>query len=869
MDRLWQLAGVQHVLTSRPGLYQPAELLAELPADDGSTFLHRLTQPMPRAWIAHIVQSLEDGPALPLLADTRFDPSATALLPPVTDTAGRAGFAAEGLLATPGQNTVRMEQLAPGRLRLDVQSEHGGLLVVSENWLPGWKATVRRDGNETAIGVPVLRADVTFLGVPVTPGHSVVELAYRPASVRLGLLISGGILLALVAAVLWRMKRRTEAERDSESTGEEEKWARWAMVALVLAAFALRVFRLGYQELRGDETFGYFFSLNSLPEIVRSTLSLHEPHPVASYFLQHGWLSLAGHSEFALRFVSAWFGVLSVTLLYRLGRRLGLGAWTSILAAALMAVSPYAVWHSQDARMYTISLALTLASTWLALEVIRSGGRLRYGLAYVLVSLLALHTHYFAVFVLLAQNIFVLCLAAVDRPIRRIAVRWLLYQALLGLLWLPWLLVAASTLTGYAGTGNSPAFASMLQRSLSVFGVGETIPAAQRNAVAVLSGILLLLGAVRLTLAGPLARRILLLLALYLVVPLLATWLSALQRPIFNERYLIAAVPPFFLLLAVAVLGKGKEMTLLGSVADTEVGGRHTGRTDDLLGWMAVVVVGLLLFSGLGSLVGYYTDPTYSKTRGWRELAAALERYSAGLPAGHVRIVENFPEPTLWYYYRGPVDHLVLPPRGNDEVATAQEVERLVSQGVQRVVIPIQPADWWDRSGIAEQALAQEYTLAATSQVANWPVQVYVRPPTALSPVDEVFFNTAQTGDTGAGVRLAAVAIPAGQLVAGDILDVHLKWEGSAQALSGTEKITLQLLNSAGQLVAQTDQPLSAADLKAPSSSYMVPIPWQLSPGDHTLIAALYDPAQPGAPRWLNSTGSDYIVLAVLPTQNP
>ena len=78
--------------------------------------------------------------------------------------------------------------------------------------------------------------------------------------------------------------------------------------------------------------------------------------------------------------------------------------------------------------MYALSLALTLASTWLALELLRSGGRLRYGLVYVLVSWLALQTHYFVVFVLLAQNVFVLILALKDLPVRRILLRWLLYQ---------------------------------------------------------------------------------------------------------------------------------------------------------------------------------------------------------------------------------------------------------------------------------------------------------------------------------------------------------------------------------------------------------------------------------------------------------
>ena len=125
-------------------------------------------------------------------------------------------------------------------------------------------------------------------------------------------------------------------------------------------------------ELRGDESLGRLFSMQSAPELIRATIALKEPHPVASYVIQGAWLGIAGHTEFALRFVSAWFSVLAVPLLYVLARRLGLPKLTSQIAAALLAISPYAIWHSQDARMYGISLALTLASTVLMLVALRA-----------------------------------------------------------------------------------------------------------------------------------------------------------------------------------------------------------------------------------------------------------------------------------------------------------------------------------------------------------------------------------------------------------------------------------------------------------------------------------------------------------------
>jgi mannosyltransferase len=116
-------------------------------------------------------------------------------------------------------------------------------------------------------------------------------------------------------------------------------------------------------------------------------------------------MAWTGDSEFALRFIGLWWSVLAVALLYRLACALGLSRAVALLGAVLLALSPYVIWHSQDARMYNMSLVLTLASTWLAVEAMRRP-RWRYLSAYILVSWLALHTHYFAAFTLMAQNVF-------------------------------------------------------------------------------------------------------------------------------------------------------------------------------------------------------------------------------------------------------------------------------------------------------------------------------------------------------------------------------------------------------------------------------------------------------------------------------
>ncbi len=169
-------------------------------------------------------------------------------------------------------------------------------------------------------------------------------------------------------------------------------------------------------------------------------------------------------------------------------------------------------------------------------------------------------------------------------------------------------------------------------------------------------GLLLLIGIVRLALGSTRDLRNLGLLVLYLGVPLLATWWGAQSRPIFNERYLVAALPPFYLLMAAAV-----DLRPLPR--------RNRPRCSPAV---SALLAGVLIVGMSLSLVRAYSDPAYSKTRGWRELAAAITRLSAGLPPERVRVAQNFPDPTLWYYYRGPVEHLVLPPQANDAAGRAQ-----------------------------------------------------------------------------------------------------------------------------------------------------------------------------------------------------
>src|SRR5512141_1605695 len=90
------------------------------------------------------------------------------------------------------------------------------------------------------------------------------------------------------------------------------------VLILLLAAFALRLYRLGVSSLWYDETVSTFLAKQDLVELTRHTAG--DIHPPLYYYLLHFWGQLAGWSEFVMAFASLFFGVLLIALVFRAAR---------------------------------------------------------------------------------------------------------------------------------------------------------------------------------------------------------------------------------------------------------------------------------------------------------------------------------------------------------------------------------------------------------------------------------------------------------------------------------------------------------------------------------------------------------------------
>ena len=79
-----------------------------------------------------------------------------------------------------------------------------------------------------------------------------------------------------------------------------------------------------------------------------------ERSPPLYYVLVWGWSKIFGTGEVGLRSLSALFGTLTVPLAYAAAATLGSSRRVALFAAAFVALNPYLVWYSQEARSYAL-----------------------------------------------------------------------------------------------------------------------------------------------------------------------------------------------------------------------------------------------------------------------------------------------------------------------------------------------------------------------------------------------------------------------------------------------------------------------------------------------------------------------------------
>lgn len=163
-----------------------------------------------------------------------------------------------------------------------------------------------------------------------------------------------------------------------------------AVVCILLAGFALRVWDLGKYSLWGDEVMTEYRVQAPLAASLQNILRTIDQTPL--YYL--ALRIFPNGNEFLLRYPSSLVGVVGIGLMIGVTARLYHDARTALWAGTWLAFNPYHIWLSRTARAYSLMFLLSVLMSFLFLMLWHGYCSRRYWLAFILVSMAAYMTHY-------------------------------------------------------------------------------------------------------------------------------------------------------------------------------------------------------------------------------------------------------------------------------------------------------------------------------------------------------------------------------------------------------------------------------------------------------------------------------------------
>lgn len=327
----------------------------------------------------------------------------------------------------------------------------------------------------------------------------------------------------------------------------------WLPLALVVVALAVRLYRLGAESIWLDEATSLFLARMDVRSLVAWTSA--DIHPPLYYLLLHYWRAF-GESEVALRGLSVLAGLAAVPLLYELGRSL-FDRRAGAAAGLFLALAPLHVWYSQQARMYTFLMLWVLLASYALVRALTGRDR-GWWVGYALAMALGYYTHYYSSLALLFHGVVVIGWAATQRRWSA-APAWLAAVAGSGVLFLPWLPTMWAAVSsgggGWVAQGGTPGVRAIWETfvAFTVGSVHHLLNVWLRRLIYAVVLALLAVGAwSALSACGERRDRERMALgfsALYVAVPLGVAWLVSQVKPMYAERFLLAFVPGFCLLV--------------------------------------------------------------------------------------------------------------------------------------------------------------------------------------------------------------------------------------------------------------------------------------------------------------------------------
>lgn len=377
---------------------------------------------------------------------------------------------------------------------------------------------------------------------------------------------------------------------------------------ILILAFILRVINLN-QSLWLDEATHVILSSKSIYSIIFERIG--DFHPPLSYLIFHFWIML-GTSEIWLRLLPVIFGVATVFVTFKIANKL-FDKKIAFLSALFLTIAPYHIYYSQEVRMYSLAALLAAFSMWSLITYKR--------IWYILSSILLVLTHYMGIFLLIAQIIYLFWER--KKKIKDVAVDYV-FIAIGFLFWLP--LFLGQLLNGVKADQYLPGWGAVLSLSwikaipllLLKFSIGRINFDDKFIYGIVIVFVLTILGIIFYKALS--SKRDTKIIMLWLILPVLFTFLISFFIPMFQPFRLLFVLPAFYIILAVGIyeLRRFKNLFLF-----------------------------LILLISLGGLLIYNTNQTFWR-EDWRGAINFLRQNVKDENSLVLAWTEAFP-PVVWY----------------------------------------------------------------------------------------------------------------------------------------------------------------------------------------------------------------------------
>lgn len=629
------------------------------------------------------------------------------------------------------------------------------------------------------------------------------------------------------------------------------------LLAIILTiAFVLRFWALDASSLWSDEGNTWALIRRSYAQIAHDAAA--DIHPPGYYWLLKIWTVIWPQTAFGMRSFSALCGTLLVYVVYRIGRLIAMHSariraswsppvsltdqpqnklyWFGLLAAWLAALIPFQIYYSQEARMYMLLALESGVLFWALLALLYRElespleqwflptiGLIASGIA-------GLWTHYSFPIILAAAG-FTYLANSFSHPWRLL--RYGLLNLLILLAYLPWLPTAIDRVLNWPQGGQYISWRDGLALTLQTLTFGPLRNITSPHlAWLVVAGLLPIVGGAyllwhdRRTKIQNHVGRVLASVALsaWFLGPIILMFALGLFRDAFL-KFLLVASPAWALLTASATFWfiRSKTLFLLSSL---------------------LLIAGASVMAGV-ALPNYYRDPTA------RDNYRGVSRY-LGFKSDmqHNLVLLNAPgQQEVWEYYNPGFPVLALPTeRPPDPLRTISALERAVEKKANIYAL------FWainesDPESIVETWLDQHAFRGLDSWQGNMRFVTYTRP-SRLTCQPFSLPLTFVNKDGMDQIQLLEQCQPAfpQQIAAGQVALIGLQWQID-EPITKRYKVTLQLLNTRQQVIAQRDsEPVGGSlptDAWQPhtviSDNHGIVLPPGTPPSIYRLILALYE----------------------------